>query len=522
MAKPAPAPQAHPDFPLRVAAIDIGSNAIRFSAAEFLDRTRRIELQVQRVPVRMGHSAFVTGSLAPESIDAAIQALAGFRRHMDTLDIQAYRAVATSAVRESGNARELVQRAHAECGIDVEAITGGEEARLVWLAVRDRLSLDGRWMHVDLGGGSLEVSVVHDAGIEWTESHSMGTVRLLEELDVNGTKASKANFGPLLAEYASTLRLPSLAEAGLEGLVATGGNIESLAALAGAKPDSSGVSRLSVSELKSTIDRLSGMTVAQRIEQLGLREDRADVIVPAGLLYQRVAKLAGAKELLVPHVGVKDGVLLDLIEDLTTHDLHETRQERDVRGAALALGRRYRFDEAHAVQVANLSLSLFDQLDDLHELITKDRRILLGAALLHDIGQFVSYRKHHKHSMYLILHGELSVYSPAEIKLVALVARYHRGADPKPEHELWGELKEDDRERVIKLAALLRVADSLDRQHLQQVTAVRAEVHDDVVALEVEAQGDLLLERWALERKGKLFEKAFEKAAQLGQLEEVA
>jgi exopolyphosphatase/guanosine-5'-triphosphate,3'-diphosphate pyrophosphatase len=124
--------------------------------------------------------------------------------------------------------------------------------------------------------------------------------------------------------------------------------------------------------------------------------------------------------------------------------------------------------------------------------------------------------------MYLILHGELSVYSPAEIKLVALVARYHRGADPKDDHELWSELDKEERERVVKLAALLRVADSLDRQHLQQVTAVRAEVRDEVVSLEVEAQGDLLLERWALERKGKLFEKAFRKAAQLAQLEEAA
>jgi exopolyphosphatase/guanosine-5'-triphosphate,3'-diphosphate pyrophosphatase len=124
--------------------------------------------------------------------------------------------------------------------------------------------------------------------------------------------------------------------------------------------------------------------------------------------------------------------------------------------------------------------------------------------------------------MYLILHGELSVYSPAEIRLVALVARYHRGADPKDEHELWRELKEDEQERVIALAALLRVADSLDRQHLQHVTSVRTEVEKDAVILEVEARGDLLLERWALDRKVKLFEKAFGRAARIEQMEKVA
>jgi exopolyphosphatase/guanosine-5'-triphosphate,3'-diphosphate pyrophosphatase len=424
-------------------------------------------------------------------------------------------------VRESKNGRLLIQRAREECKIDVEAITGGEEARLVSLAVRDRIQLGGRWLHVDLGGGSLEVSVVRDAGIEWTESHSVGSVRLLEELGGEAA-VSDEGLGPLMAEYVESLRLPSLAEAGLEGLVATGGNIEALADLAGAEPDASGVSRLSFSALKSIVAKVSAVPAEERVEKLGLRENRADVIVPAGHLYQRVAKLAGAREILVPHVGVKDGILLDLIEDLTTHDLHETRQERDVRGAALALGRRYRFDEAHGVQVAQLALSLFDQLEGIHELGSKDRRILLGAALLHDIGQFIAYRKHHKHSMYLILHGELSVYSPAEIRLVALVARYHRGADPKEEHELWRELKDDEQQRVIRLAALLRVADSLDRQHLQHVTSVRTDVEKDAVVLEVEARGDLLLERWALDRKVKLFEKAFGRAARIEQMEKVA
>ncbi|MEJ2502302.1 MAG: Ppx/GppA phosphatase family protein [Gemmatimonadota bacterium] len=495
------------EFPLRVAAVDIGSNAIRFTAAEFLDPSHAVSLEYHRVPIRLGHSAFLTGRLTPENVDATVEAMASFRRHLDTLGVGEYRAVATSAVRESRNGGEMVDRVRQESGIRIETITGSEEARLVWLAVRDRVALEGRWLLVDLGGGSLEVSVVSAEGIEWSESHTMGTVRMLE--DLGSGDPSPKELSRMLEEYAGTLRLPRLGRDGLRGLIATGGNIEALAELAGADPDDSGVSRLPVEDLESTNARLAALSAEQRVADLGLREDRADVIVPAGHIYHRVAELAGASEIVVPHVGVKEGVLLDLVEELTTHTLYMTRQDREIHGAAVALGRRYQFDEAHGRHVAMLALDLFDQLRELHGLGTTDRRILLGAALLHDIGQYVSFRKHHKHSLYLIQNGELSVFAPREIPLVALVARYHRRAEPKPHHPIWSELDAPDRERVEKLGALLRVADSLDREHLQRVVSLEARVDEDRLDLAVEARSDLLLEQWALEKKGSMFERVF-------------
>ncbi|MFO7893887.1 MAG: Ppx/GppA phosphatase family protein [Longimicrobiales bacterium] len=508
------------DFPIRVAAVDIGSNAIRLTAAEFLDPSHYVMLDSQRVPVRLGHSAFLTGFLTAENMDLAVEALSTFRRMVDAFGVAQHRVVATSAVRESRNGGELAERVRRESGLDLETITGSEEARLVWLAARNRIPLAGRWMLMDLGGGSLEVSVFGESGIEWSESHTMGTVRLLEEL--GGASVDQESLARLIAEYTQTLRIPSLNDEGLEGLIATGGNIEALAELAGCDPDHAGVSRLPVEGLTEVRERLAGLDHRERIDRFGLREDRADVILPAAYVYGRVAELAGAREFLVPHVGVKEGVLLDLVEDLTTHTQYVSNQEREVVGAAVALGRRYRFDEPHARQVARLALSLFDQLQALHELHEADRRILLGAALLHDIGQYVSYRKHHKHSLYLIIHGELSVFSPAEIPLVALVARYHRRALPKPGHFVWEELDEADRERVTKLAAILRVADALDREHLQRVDSVTVEVGEASVVLSVKGHGDLLLEHWALEKKGALFERAFDREPLLSHEQEAA
>ena len=463
-------------FPLRVGAIDVGSNAIRFLAAEFSDPNHRIELANERLPIRMGHSTFLTGRLEEDSIAAAVEAMASFRNAFDTLGIGRYRAVATSAVRESENGGELVRRIRQETGIRLETITGSEEIRLVWLAARGRLApREGSWLLADLGGGSLELSVADQEGIHWSVSHQFGTVRLLE--DLGGPTTSRERFLKLVSEYTNVLRLPQelLKRTEIAGVVATGGNAEILAHIVSAPVDSRGVRRMPIKALNEVARCLGTMSVRERMERFDLREDRADVVFPAALVYERVATLAEADELVIPEVGVKEGILVDLVEDVTGPAVHATRLEQQLLNAAVALGRRYRFDEAHGRHVARLSLSLFDQLRNVHCLGAADRKILLGAAVLHDIGQIVSYRRHHKHSLYLIHNSELPGVASDETPMVASVARYHRRAEPSDDHELWNEFDPEKQERVRKLASILRVADALDREHLQRVERVEAQ-----------------------------------------------
>jgi exopolyphosphatase/guanosine-5'-triphosphate,3'-diphosphate pyrophosphatase len=497
-------------FPLRMAAVDVGSNAIRFLAAEFGALGVYQVLEEERVPVRLGHDVFLTGRLTPEAIDAAVQAIAGFRGRMEELGIGDYRAVATSATRESRNGAELVGRVRREAGIELEVITGQEEARLVYLAVANRVQMgDDKWITVDVGGGSVEVALVDANGILWSESHVMGSVRLLEELSTAGDEPGR--FQRLLREYAATLQIPVIAQHwNPRGMVATGGNAEALARLAGTNAERGTVASVPLQSLRGAIELLSKLSYRQRVEQLGLREDRADVILPAAMIYERVASLVDAAEVLVPAVGLKDGVLLDLAEDLASHQAHEDRKDRQAVAGCVALGRRYMFNEAHALHVSRLAGSLFDQLQRVHGLDAADRRMLLAAAVLHDIGTFVGYKKHHKHSLYLIANSEIPEFTPREIDIVANVARYHRKGVPAEHHVAFTALEEADRERVVKLAALLRIADALDREHVQAVRAVTARVtRGRKLRLEADSDADLLLERWALRRKGGLFEEVF-------------
>jgi exopolyphosphatase/guanosine-5'-triphosphate,3'-diphosphate pyrophosphatase len=299
------------------------------------------------------------------------------------------------------------------------------------------------------------------------------------------------------------------------GAIATGGNIETLADLAGVSRVANGATVLPVEDLRRVLNRLTRLKVRDRVKKLGLRADRADVIVPAAVVYERVAVLAGADEILVPRVGLKEGLLLDLTDALQNRRAHSDRHDRELCAAAVSLGRRFQFDEAHARQVAKLALDLFDQLARLHGLGAKERRLLLAGALLHDIGQYVSYQRHHKHSQYLIASSELPGVSPDDLRIVALLARYHRRAEPRDSHFGYQDLGATGREVVRKLSALLRVADALDREHLARVSTLVAKIGGNVVTIRLEIRGSVALEEWALWRKGSMFQRVYGKALRL-------
>lgn len=313
---------------LRLAAIDAGSNAIRFVVADFacspdsavgpldpaavavpLDYSVVAKL---RFPVRLGHGVFTRGSLDEGAMEEAVVAFCRFRAEMERLGVDAHRAVATSAVREADNRDRFLDRIYRESDIVLEPISGCEEARLVHLAASRRVDFSrSRWVLVDLGGGSVEVSLVNHAGILRSESHRVGTVRLLETMEVAGGRSDTVR--EWVERELCGLAIPDAPAArGPLAFAATGGNAESIAKLALSCVDPLRIAVLSKRRLDAVVHLLASMTVRERVERLGLRPDRADVVLPAALVYQRFAELAGVDRVVVPNAGVKEGVLLDL------------------------------------------------------------------------------------------------------------------------------------------------------------------------------------------------------------------
>jgi exopolyphosphatase / guanosine-5'-triphosphate,3'-diphosphate pyrophosphatase len=496
-------------FPVKIASIDAGSNAIRFVAAEFDSPRSYSILATQRYPVRLGKSVFFSGRLEAGAMSDAIAGLKEIAARMNQLAVSRYRAVATSAVRESANAGVFLKRVRKETGLDLHTINGSEEARCVYRAIREKCPLSHQqYVLADLGGGSLEISLCDDSGILWSESHGMGAVRLMETL--TDADENTERYSRVLAEYTATLQVPRLEyKREIAGLIATGGNIEALAKLAASPENKNGVATLRVNALQSLIRSLSHLSYAQRVDKLGLTEDRADVILPAALVYLRLAELLGVKTILVPTIGLKEGILFDMIDEMTDYETRSTKIERKIVSGAIALGRRYLFDERHGLQAAKLSVSLFDQTVDLHGMGEEERNMLLAAGVVHDIGMFVSRGRHHKHSMYLISQSDLPGLTPRQIQIIAHIARYHRKSEPSLKHVSFLELPKEDRTLVEKLSAFLRIGDALDREHRQNVLSVTPVVKRKSLALRLNGKDDLLLERWAVKNKSKLFEKAF-------------
>jgi exopolyphosphatase/guanosine-5'-triphosphate,3'-diphosphate pyrophosphatase len=513
----------------RFAALDVGSNAMRVRIVEVhVDGSPKEQLgllgqaapQVReiaslRAPVRLGGEVFATGRLTPASIGQACAALRDFRAAMDAAKVDVYRATATSAVREAGNGAILVERARREAGIELEIIEGVEEARLIQLAVARRVNLaDKRALLVDVGGGSTELTYLDRGRNAFAMSLPMGTVRLLETY-LRGAATIEKKRQRLLIESIDRALVevaPQLGNIDFDLVIGTGGSVDTLEELCPTKGGFAGYPRaVNVARVRTLLGELYELTADQRSERYRLRADRADTIVPAAAIFMRVASIFNASAIVAPGVGLKEGILDELI-DKHFDRWDKASETRTVLDACVRLGRRYSFDEAHGERVARFALSLFDGMKPVHALGDRDRLLLHAAALLHDIGDFVRYDGHHKHSFYLIAHSDIMGLTMEERSVVANVARYHRKSAPDPAHPNFRELDKDARARVRSLVAILRIADALDREHVGKVSAVRAELNVSKrrLTLYLEGDEDRELEEWTVRAKSEMLSVSFE------------
>jgi exopolyphosphatase / guanosine-5'-triphosphate,3'-diphosphate pyrophosphatase len=492
-----------------LAAIDVGSNAVRLVIGSVESHRKFTIVENIREPVRLGQDVFTGGSFTEETMDRAGEAFQRFASVIRQHSVRWTKAVATSATREALNREIFLDRIAQAAGIDVEVIGPEEEARLIHIAVAGKVSLKNHLaLLLDIGGGSTEITLVADGNIVTTESYRMGAVRLLQVLEEK--KHGERRFAQLVREYVDGAHRRisrELAGRTIDLFVGTGGNIETLGAL---RHDILGKDRtnmLAKEELDTLVKKLQGMTIEERISELHLRPDRADVIFPAAIILQKVVRIAGVDELEIPGVGLKDGLLADMIDELYGEgkQIHRTQ----VIASALQLGRKYGFDEQHALTTARFAVKLFDETRQIHNLTPDHRPLLELAALLHDIGQFVNVSDHHKHTLYLLLATPLVGLNRDRMAIVANVARYHRKSFPKPQHEQYAALPARDRVVVSKLAALLRLADAMDNEHATKVTDFTLEWKKPKVTLRLTGSDDMLLEKWALAKKAAMFEEVF-------------
>jgi exopolyphosphatase / guanosine-5'-triphosphate,3'-diphosphate pyrophosphatase len=493
---------------MRIAAIDIGTNSIRMRVVEAPVGGVRRTLDDEKAYTRIGRGMGATGRLSGEAMTDAVAVLRRMMSIAEEHGVSHVRAVATAAVREAANAREFVDRVRAEVGLQIEVITAEEEGRLAFLSAAESVGVHGRCAVIDLGGGSMEVVRATDGQVTMIASVPLGAVAMSEryhQID----PMPKAEYRRLKKHIRRTLTaaLPDDSEPiGL--LIGSGGTIATVAALIAAerKQNLTSVHTFEIrrAELIHLLASLVHTSAAERSVMKGLSENRVDIIVAGAIVLDQTMRFLGANELIVNSRGMREGLVIDVLARERGVDASADRMQ-----AARDFARECRADPRHAEQVRRLALELFDGLGPLLQSEPGDRELLEGAALLHDVGYHIAYERHHKHSYHLISYAELPGFSAHELRLMASIARYHRGALPKARHEAMHDLAPADRERVARLAAILRLADGLDRSRGQRVHSLAIELEGPRLTLDLAGDASLEVEVYGAGRKTDLFEAVF-------------
>ncbi len=503
-----------PDLAFRLAAIDIGTNSIRLIVAEPLrGGTYRI-LDEEKESTRLGEKLSKTGRLDPQAIEKSLAALRRMKQIAEGFQISELKTIATCAVREATNGEEFCRRAREELGIEIEVIGAQREAQLAFASVQRAFDLAGQHVAVvDIGGGSTEIVLAFGSLIEAVYTTQLGAVRLSE---VHGDAASNESFHELMAAIDRQLRKHTKNPVFVPHILfGSGGTFTSLAAMIMASKGQDGIPmrgyQVSRAEVRHLLDRIRKIPLKDRAGVPGLSLDRADIIVAGLAIVDRIMDRFEINTVQVHNRGVRDGLLLSMI-DRSDHPLGVNVEKPHDRETALErLAASCGCELAHGRHVAKLAGSIFTQLAAEYELNPLDRALLEAAARLQDVGYLIDYDQHHKHSYHLILHSRLESFQPNELELIANVARYHRGADPKRKHGNFRQLSARDQQRVRQMAAVLRVAGGLDRSNTQQVSDVSVEFGgEDEMTLRLAAAQFPEVDIWGARKRSQLFEKAFD------------
>ena len=499
---------------MRLAAIDIGTNSLHMIVVEVKPDLSFEIVDREKEMVRLGSGGLDGRDLAQTAQSAALDALERFKQLAESRRVDEILAAATSAVREANNGGEFLAQVLHRTSIRVRVISGVEEARLVHLAaVYGVEASSGTTVVIDIGGGSMEVTrgtadAVHVAG-----SFPLGVIRLTDRFvtsDPLPRHAERKLVKHIHVEAEAFL--DQVRTAGFDRVIATSGTSLSLGQVALSGPRLFGSdrihhSRLSSRELHRVRRQVVSLDMQRRLRLPGLDSRRADLVVAGAVLLDSVVALLGAEEIILCDLALREGLVLDYIARNRAQIARADRYPDIRRRSVVELGERCRWYPDHARQVARLALSLFDQTCAHHGLAQREREWIEFAALLHDVGGHIAYVEHDKHSYYLIRNGGLRGFEPEEVEAIALMARYHRRGRPQKSNAAFASLRRTARRAVRAGAAMLRMAESLDRSHAQLIERIELQESEDEFRLLLHARGPAELERWAAGRQSAPLEK---------------
>ena len=496
-----------------VAVIDIGSSAIRMVIAQIISKSEIRNLENVQKPIRFGKDVFKTGRISHTVMRDGLKILIGFKSLIDEYGVKRVNAIATSAFREAANRDNLLDQIFVRTGIDVEIIESAEENRLELIAVEKALKGQFEFekrdcLIIEVGTGHTELILMTKGEVSVTRALPIGSIRLPELSETDRLDAGlvqrvlKRQIRFAAAELAREFSLEKI-----NAFIAVGGDVRFLARHLVDKPNEN-FATIEPEKFLDFVKKLAKLSADDMVAEFRLSYEEAETLFPALLIYANFLSETKADSVIIPMVSIRDGLLIEMSQLVSGQKRSDLTQQ--VTHSAKSIGKKYQYGESHALCVSRLALKLFDLLKEDHGLGSRERLLLEVSAILHDIGVFISASSHHKHGAYLVDAEEIFGLRKSDKEIVANVIRYHRRSGPKSTHVSYMSLPRTDRAVVAKLAAILRVADALDRSHQQKISQFELERKIDAYVLWVgDDAGDISMERQALVEKGEMFTEVF-------------
>ncbi|NTW48758.1 MAG: Ppx/GppA family phosphatase [Chlorobiales bacterium] len=519
---------------MRLAAIDMGTNSFHMVIVELMPDMSFMVVDREKDMIRIGAQSISTKHLMPEAIAQGLQSIVKFRKLAEQRGVDPEHIIAfgTSAIRESNNGDAFMKMIEIEAEVKTKIISGQEEARLIYLGVRNAINIGRKKVLIfDIGGGSVEFITGDGRHPEMMESKKLGVARMSERFVTTDPISQREQH--LLRQFYEAELMPVVSQAkkhGYQMAIASSGTIENIARMifqdvqnrqgaqkrGGAQNlDSINGSSFTRKEFQKLYNRALPMSSAERRELEGIDPKRADIIIPGLILVDVIMEKFGLEKIVVSESALREGMICDY---LSNHhkEFRETHNYPDIRRrSVIELAYRFQWDRIHAEHVAKLALRLFDQLQPIHQLGEHERELSEYAAFLHNIGCFISMTGHHKHSYYIIINGGLRGFAPEEISVIANIVRYHRKSPPSLSHDNYAVLSQTQQYSVRMLAQILRLANALDRGHRQNVYDVEMKIFPKKIDLKLKAKSDPEIEMWGIERECKVFEDEYKRKLEL-------
>lgn len=505
-----------PPLPPRlVAVIDIGASSLRMQIAEIhseVGRIRKIETFSQAVSI--GQDSFADRLITRATIEDCVHVLKIYRQRLNEYDIvdpAMIRVVATSGVREASNRIQFIDRVFIATGFEIEPFDEAELHRVTYLGIlpfieKQSKHFSGESLVLEVGGGTSELLLLKQADVMYSRTYRLGSLRLRYAMDqYDGTSSKTREFvenqiSQVISEFTLSAKYPRP-----RNLIAMGSEVRFAAQEINQRPVGKQLEEVKLGLFEKFVEKILAQTPDQLAAKYHLSLPDSKAIGPGLLTQLMFARKFEVRKILVANSNLRDGLVQEMAHERSWTD---SIQKQIVR-SAVQLGRHYKFNEEHAIHTARTACQLFDQLDFLHRMPTRFRRILELASLLHNIGNFVSDKSRHKHTMYLIQNSDIFGIGSRDQNFIAMVARYHRGASPNPRHDGYSQLEREERVAVAKLASILKVAKALDAGMGQRISKLNCDLRGNRLEITTSDAADLGLEQMELRKVSGLFESIF-------------